>query len=63
MRETRARLEAKAMVVAEMDLLIAAQAIAAHAVLVAHDRVFQKMEGLAPTAEWAADLAQKQNRS
>ena len=53
------RLEVKATVVAEMDLLIAARAIAAHAVLVAHGRIFKKREGLAATAEGATDLAQK----
>lgn len=53
---TRAELEAKGITVESMDLLIAAQAIAAKAILVTRDKIFAHIEGLQGTANWASDL-------
>lgn len=52
----RARLEARGISVATMDLLIAAQAIAAEATLVTRDRIFARMDELPATENWATDL-------
>jgi len=54
--EARATLEAQGKVVAAMDMLIAAQAIAARAVLVTRDKIFASMDGLDATVNWATDL-------
>jgi predicted nucleic acid-binding protein len=39
-----------------MDMLIAAQAIASDAILVTRDGAFAHAEGLRPVANWAADI-------
>ncbi len=56
----RATLESHGLTVATMDLLIAAQAVAAGAVLVSHNRIFHQMSdlvtGLAGIVDWATDL-------
>lgn len=54
--EARAKLEARGITVAALDLLIAAQAIAADAVLVTGDKVFVHLGALPVTANWATDL-------
>lgn len=54
---TRARLEARGVTVGAMDLLIAAQAVAAGAVLVTRDKIFSHMEDLPATVNWATDLS------
>jgi tRNA(fMet)-specific endonuclease VapC len=54
--QARAKLEAKGIVIAAMDLLIAAQAIAAGAVLVTRDKVFAYVDDLDATVNWATDL-------
>ncbi len=54
--KVRVKLESKGVTVAAMDMLIAAQAIAAGAVLVTHDRIFQRIEDLSETVDWAVDL-------
>jgi tRNA(fMet)-specific endonuclease VapC len=53
---TRAKLESKRITVESMDLLIAAQSIAARAVLVTRDKIFSSIEGLHATVNWANDL-------
>ena len=53
---TRARLEARGITVGAMDLWIAAQAVAAGAVLVTRDKIFSHMEALPATVNWATDL-------
>jgi tRNA(fMet)-specific endonuclease VapC len=52
----RAKLESQGVTVAAMDLLIAAQAIAASAVLITHDKIFQHIEDLESVWDWATDL-------
>jgi tRNA(fMet)-specific endonuclease VapC len=52
----RARLEAAGKVLAEMDLLIAAHAIALGAVLVTNDKALARIKDLHGTANWASDL-------
>lgn len=54
--QARTTLEAQGIAVADMDMLIASQAIAAGAVLVAADKIFAKMDGLVTTVNWARDL-------
>jgi tRNA(fMet)-specific endonuclease VapC len=54
--QARAELEARGISVAALDLLIAAQAIAAGAVLVSGDKIFAQMDGLPATENWATDL-------
>ena len=54
--QTRAKLEAQGIVVATIDLLIAAQAIVAGAVLVTRDKVFAHVDDLEAIANWATDL-------
>jgi len=53
---TRAKLEAKGITVESMDLLIAAQAIVAGAVLVTRDKIFAHVDDLHATVNWASDL-------
>jgi tRNA(fMet)-specific endonuclease VapC len=53
---TRAKLEAKGITVESMDLLIAAQAITAGAVLVTNDKIFSHVGDLHTTIDWASDL-------
>ena len=52
----RATLETRGITVATMDLLIAAQAIAANATLVTHDVIFQRIPDLLTPIDWATDL-------
>lgn len=52
----RAQLNAAGKSLALMDLLVAAHAIAAGAVLVTHDRAFQHLGPVLTVADWAADL-------
>lgn len=54
--DLRAKLEAAGQVLAEMDLLIAAHAIALDAVLVTNDKAFTRIKDLHGTANWASDL-------
>jgi tRNA(fMet)-specific endonuclease VapC len=54
--QSRAKLEAQGTTVALMDMLIAAQAIAAGAVLVSGDKIFAQMDDLHATVNWATDL-------
>jgi tRNA(fMet)-specific endonuclease VapC len=61
--QMRAKLEAQGFTVSAMDLLIAAQAIAAGAVLVAADKIFGKVAevaDLATTVNWATDIIPKE---
>jgi tRNA(fMet)-specific endonuclease VapC len=51
----RAKLEAQGITVSAMDMMIAAQAIAANATLVTADKIFVKMEGLTATANWTEE--------
>ncbi len=53
---TRTQLEAKGVTVSAMDMLIAAQAVAAGAVLVTRDKIFEDVPDLHTTANWATDL-------
>jgi tRNA(fMet)-specific endonuclease VapC len=53
--QLRTRLEANGVTLSAMDLLIAAQALAARAVLVTRDPVFARVPDL-PIANWASDL-------
>jgi tRNA(fMet)-specific endonuclease VapC len=52
----RARLKAAGTPLAELDLLIAAHAIALGAVLVSHDRAFQRVAAFVTVIDWATDL-------
>ncbi len=54
--QARAKLEAHGTTVALMDTLIAAQAIAAQAVLVTGDKIFAKVDDLHATVNWATDI-------
>ena len=53
---TRAKLDARGISVAVLDMLIAAQAIAAGAVLVTRDKTFKQIDHLKATVNWATDL-------
>jgi tRNA(fMet)-specific endonuclease VapC len=53
---TRAKLEAAGITVAVLDMLIAAQAVAAGAVLVTRDKTFAQIDDLEATVNWATDL-------
>jgi tRNA(fMet)-specific endonuclease VapC len=48
----RTKLEAQGITVSAMDMMIAAQAIAANATLVTADKIFAKVEDLTATANW-----------
>lgn len=50
--ELRAKLEARGVVLASMDLLIAAHAVAEGAVLVSSDKVFQRVGGELRVVNW-----------
>jgi tRNA(fMet)-specific endonuclease VapC len=52
----RAKLEAAGTVLSELDLQIAAQAIAVGAVLVTNDKAFSRVKDLHGTANWATDV-------
>jgi tRNA(fMet)-specific endonuclease VapC len=54
--QAKAKLEAQGITVAVMDMLIAAQAIAAGAVLVTRDNIFAKVDDLGANVNWATDL-------
>lgn len=54
--ELRAKLESRGITIQNMDLLIAAHAVATGAVLVTHDGVFQHVDDLNATVDWATDL-------
>lgn len=52
----RSQLEARGVTLSAMDLLIAAQAIAAGAVLVTRDKLLEQVPDLRGFADWATDL-------
>ena len=52
----KAKLESEGIAVATMDMLIAAQAIAAKAVLVTRASIFARMDDLRGVENWASDL-------
>lgn len=52
----RAKLEAAGRTLSNLDTLIAAQAIAANAVLVTNDKAFLQVDGLRGIENWASDL-------
>ena len=52
----RAQLEAAGTTLSEMDMLIAAQAIAQSAVMVTSDKAFLQVPALSQTVNWASDL-------
>jgi len=52
----RARMSAAGKSLANMDMLIAAQAIAIGAILVTRDSAFSQIEALRPVTNWATDL-------
>jgi len=52
----RAKLESCGKSLQNMDLQIAAHAVAAGAVLVTNDRAFEQVDDLGQTANWATDL-------
>jgi tRNA(fMet)-specific endonuclease VapC len=52
----KAKLETQGITVAVMDMLIAAQAIAAGAVLVSRDNIFARMDDLDAVVNWVTDL-------
>ena len=53
---TRVQLERSGVTLSAMDMLFAAQAVAAGAVLVTRDKVFEHVSELHSTANWATDL-------
>lgn len=52
----RNKLEAQGITVAVMDMLIVAHAVAAGAILVSRDHIFEKTAGLSGLENWATDL-------
>jgi tRNA(fMet)-specific endonuclease VapC len=52
----RARLEASGKTLENMDMEIAAHAVAAGAILVTNDKVFAQVDDLHATVNWATDL-------
>lgn len=54
--ELRARLEAKGASLAELDMLIAAHAIAQGAVLVSNDKALSRLAALHRVENWARDI-------
>ena len=52
----RAKLEASGKVLENMDMEIAAHAIAAGAILVTNDQVFAQVDDLQATVNWATDI-------
>ena len=54
--DLRARLEAAGINLSAMDMMIAAQAIAAGAVLVTSDKAFSHIRGLHGIENWAMDV-------
>ncbi len=54
--DLRAKLERAGKTLGNMDLLIAAHAISADAVLVTNDQSFSQVEDLHPTENWVIDL-------
>jgi len=52
----RARLRRAGTPLANMDLLIAAHALAQGAVLVSHDRVFRQIAPFVKVEDWASDV-------
>lgn len=54
--ELRARLKGAATPLAELDLQIAAHAVALGAILVSHDRAFQHVSALVKVIDWASDV-------
>src|SRR5277367_415592 len=54
--DLRARQERSGKTLGPLDMLIAAHAIAADAILVTNDRVFRQVKELAGTVNWATDV-------
>jgi tRNA(fMet)-specific endonuclease VapC len=54
--QTRAQLERTGVTLSAMDMLIAAQAVVAGAVLVTRDKIFEQVPDLHATVNWATDL-------
>lgn len=54
--ELRAQLEAKGATLSELDMLIAAHAVAQGAVLVSSDRAFSRIAALRHVENWASDI-------
>ena len=52
----RAKLETMGRPLAPLDMLIAAHAVAANALLVTHDKVFQYVKDLRGREDWATDV-------
>lgn len=52
----RARMSAVGKSLSNMDMLIAAHAVAADAILVTSDKAFLQVEALRPTLNWATDI-------
>lgn len=52
----RAKLEKKGLTLGNMDMMIAAHAIASQATLVTNDKAFAQVEELAASVNWATDL-------
>lgn len=57
--ELRAKQEAAGKPLATMDLLIAAHAISAGAILVTADKTFSQLEAVLPVVNWATELRAK----
>lgn len=54
--ELRAKLEARGISIGNMDLQIAAHAVALGAILVTNDKVFDQIDELKETVNWATDI-------
>ena len=52
----RARMSAAGKGLSNMDMLIAAHAVATNAILVTNDKAFLQVEALRPTLNWATDI-------
>ena len=52
----RAKLEAAGIVLSQLDLQLAAHAIAVGAVLVTNDKAFKRVADLGKTVNWATDV-------
>jgi tRNA(fMet)-specific endonuclease VapC len=54
--DLRAKLERAGKVLGNLDMLIAAHAISANAILVTRDKTFSQVEDMRPPVNWAVDL-------
>ena len=54
--DLRAQLEGSGVTLGNMDMMIAAHAVSADAILVTNDRAFSQVESISATENWATDI-------